>query len=144
MWALGNENKMIAIFTQLEPEIESPEIEDLYKVGTSAIIKLITRSDTMIQMVIQAIERIEITEPETENRIPIGFNLSDDNKISTTISNAVTFKRLTLGETSNNDLFKFTNELINQMELASKEINTNYKEISAKLTEQMNTGKIQE
>lgn len=42
------------------------------------------------------------------------------------------------------DLFNFTNTIIGDMERASAEINTNYAEISRKLTEQMNTGKVQE
>ena len=44
---------------------------------------------------------------------------------------------------SPNDIFAFTNDVINQMDKASKEINTNYEEISRKLTEELNTGKIQ-
>lgn len=43
----------------------------------------------------------------------------------------------------NNDLFKKTQEIIRQMELASQEIKTNYEEISEKLTRQMNTGRKQ-
>ena len=46
--------------------------------------------------------------------------------------------------TSPNDLFKFTNEIMPYMDKASKEIQTNYKEISEKLTAQMNTGRVQE
>lgn len=46
--------------------------------------------------------------------------------------------------TSPNDLFKFTNEIMPYMDKASKEIQTNYKEISEKLTKQMNTGRVQE
>lgn len=46
--------------------------------------------------------------------------------------------------TSPNDLFKFTNEIMPYMDAASKEIKTNYKEISEKLTDQMNTGRVQE
>jgi len=42
-----------------------------------------------------------------------------------------------------NDLFKFTNEVIKDMEKASTEIKTNYEEISRKLTEEFNTGKKQ-
>jgi len=45
---------------------------------------------------------------------------------------------------SPNDLFKFTNEIMPFMDKASKEIQTNYAEISRKLTEQMNTGRVQE
>ena len=41
-------------------------------------------------------------------------------------------------------LFKTTEKIIEQMDLASKEINTNYAEISEKLTKLMNTGKPQE
>lgn len=44
---------------------------------------------------------------------------------------------------SRNDLFKFTEDVINQMNLASAEININYETISKKLTEQLNTGKVQ-
>ena len=44
---------------------------------------------------------------------------------------------------SPNSLFKASQELIDYMNKASMEINTNYEEISAKLTEQFNTGKIQ-
>lgn len=46
--------------------------------------------------------------------------------------------------TSPNDLFKFTNEIMPYMDKASKEIQTNYKDISEKLTKQMNTGRVQE
>jgi hypothetical protein len=46
--------------------------------------------------------------------------------------------------TSPNDLFKFTNEIMPYMDRASKEIQTNYKEISEKLTQQMNTGRVQD
>jgi hypothetical protein len=45
---------------------------------------------------------------------------------------------------SPNDLFKFTNEIMPYMDRASKEIQTNYKEISEKLTQQMNTGRVQD
>ncbi|MCL7487054.1 MAG: endopeptidase La [Desulfobulbaceae bacterium] len=64
--ALSTENKMIAVFTQRDPEKDTPRTDDLYVVGTSAIIKLITRSDSMIQLIIQAIERIEITQAEQD------------------------------------------------------------------------------
>ena len=47
-------------------------------------------------------------------------------------------------DASPNSLFKKTQVVIEYMERASKEINTNYKDISDKLTRQMNTGKPQE
>lgn len=39
---------------------------------------------------------------------------------------------------SDNDLFKYTNEIIQTMELASKEIKVNYADVSKKLTDLMN------
>ena len=45
---------------------------------------------------------------------------------------------------SPDDLFQMTNEIIDIMNKASAEINVNYETISKKLTEQMNTGKVQE
>tara|TARA_R110000803_G_scaffold54040_2_gene110612 strand:- start:3835 stop:4041 length:207 start_codon:yes stop_codon:yes gene_type:complete len=45
---------------------------------------------------------------------------------------------------SPNELFKKTNEIMPFMDKASKEIQTNYKDISKKLTDHMNTGKPQE
>ena len=44
---------------------------------------------------------------------------------------------------SNNDLFQKSQEIIKQMQLASQEIQTNYQDISEKLTRQMNTGRPQ-
>jgi len=45
---------------------------------------------------------------------------------------------------SQNDLFKKINEIIPFMDRASAEIQTNYKDISEKLTAQLNTGRVQE
>jgi hypothetical protein len=39
---------------------------------------------------------------------------------------------------SPNDLFAMTNDILKSMELASKEINTNYETVSRKLTDLMN------
>ena len=46
-------------------------------------------------------------------------------------------------DASPNILFKKSMEIIESMEKASKEIQTNYEDISKKLTEHMNTGRIQ-
>lgn len=46
-------------------------------------------------------------------------------------------------DTSPNKLFQKTQQVIIYMEKASQEIKANYEEISRKLTEQMNTGKVQ-
>lgn len=47
-------------------------------------------------------------------------------------------------DASPNTLFKKSQEVIQYMELASKEVRTNYEDISRKLTQQMNTGRVQD
>lgn len=44
-------------------------------------------------------------------------------------------------KTSPDDIFQFTNQILEVMELARKEINVNYAKISAQLTERLNTGR---
>lgn len=39
---------------------------------------------------------------------------------------------------SDNDLFNYTNDIIKQVELAAKDINTNFEDVSKKLTDFMN------
>ncbi|MEW6518156.1 MAG: endopeptidase La [Thermodesulfobacteriota bacterium] len=62
--ALSTKNKMLAVFAQQDPAIENPRIKDLYAVGSSAMVKLISRSESMVQIIIQAVERVEIAETE--------------------------------------------------------------------------------
>jgi len=47
-------------------------------------------------------------------------------------------------DASPNSLFKKSQEVVTAMDKASIEIRTNYAEISKKLTEQLNTGRVQE
>jgi len=62
--ALSRKNKMLAVFAQRDATIESPHIKDLHAIGSSAIIKLIARSESMVHIIIQAVERVEIAETE--------------------------------------------------------------------------------
>ncbi|RJX32234.1 MAG: endopeptidase La [Desulfurivibrio sp.] len=62
--ALSTKNKMLAVFAQQDPVIENPRIRDLHAVGSSAMVKLIARSESMVQIIIQAVERVEIAETE--------------------------------------------------------------------------------
>ena len=62
--ALASKNRMLAVFAQREAGIDIPRLRDLYPVGSSAMVKLIARSESMVQIIIQAVERVEITETE--------------------------------------------------------------------------------
>ncbi|MFZ5758161.1 MAG: endopeptidase La [Thermodesulfobacteriota bacterium] len=62
--ALGSGNKMVAVLAQRDPETDDPRLRDLHQVGSSAVIQLIGRFESMTQIVIQGTERIEIAEEE--------------------------------------------------------------------------------
>lgn len=61
-YALRREDTTLAIFAQRNPDVGNPGREELYTVGTSAIVRLFARSDTAVQVFLQGVERIEITE----------------------------------------------------------------------------------
>ena len=61
-YALGREDKILAIFTQRDSQNNNPGLQDLYCVGTSAVVRLFARTDTTVQVLLQGVERIEMTE----------------------------------------------------------------------------------
>ncbi len=60
--ALNREDKLLAIFTQKEASQDDPSPEDLVRFGTKAVIKRMARNDDGLQLIIQGLERIELTE----------------------------------------------------------------------------------
>ncbi len=67
--ALKTEDKTIIVVSQRDPEQEQPTIDDLYPIGTKAVIKQIVRTDeSKIHALVQGIERavllrVEETDP---------------------------------------------------------------------------------
>lgn len=65
--ALQTEDKMILVVAQREPSIEHPGLEDLYTIGTKAVVKQIARADDGVQhVVLQGIERVALLKMEQE------------------------------------------------------------------------------
>jgi ATP-dependent Lon protease len=63
--ALASEGKEILIVSQRDPSADSPGQEDLYGVGTKALIKQITRSgDDQMEVLVVGVERVEIQSLE--------------------------------------------------------------------------------
>ncbi len=60
--ALASENRMLAIFTKKDAEIEVPKPEDLYNIGTVATVQVIGRYGAALQIVVQGVERIKIVD----------------------------------------------------------------------------------
>ena len=62
--ALAGEEKAIAVFSQRNNDAELPTRDDLYRVGTRAIIKRMARSEETIEFILQGLERIELIDIE--------------------------------------------------------------------------------
>lgn len=60
--ALNSDNKRIAIFAQKDATIENPQPADLYTLGIAANITQIARFDSIVQIIIQGVERIDIVD----------------------------------------------------------------------------------
>jgi ATP-dependent Lon protease len=58
--ASKGEEKLIAVFTQRNPDVEDPKLEDLSHFGTKAVIRRMSRTDGVVQALVQGLERIEL------------------------------------------------------------------------------------
>jgi ATP-dependent Lon protease len=58
--ASKGEEKLIAVFTQRDPDVEDPKLEDLSQFGTKAVIRRMSRTDGVVQALVQGLERIEV------------------------------------------------------------------------------------
>ncbi len=63
--ALATEEKEIIIVAQRDPNIEKPTVEDLYTVGTKAVIKRMSRpSESHMELIVLGVERVVLLKPE--------------------------------------------------------------------------------
>ena len=58
--ALARKDRTLLVLAQKNPETENPSPNDLYSIGTIAQIKLIGRSESIIQIILQGIERVKV------------------------------------------------------------------------------------
>jgi ATP-dependent Lon protease len=56
--AATSEEKELAVFTQRDPKIDAPATDDLYTVGTRAVIKRMMRGPNGIELIVQGVERV--------------------------------------------------------------------------------------
>ena len=61
-YALSREDKTLAIFAQRDAQNNNPGLRNLYTVGTTGVVRLFTRSENAVQVFLQGVERVEITE----------------------------------------------------------------------------------
>jgi len=72
--ALATEDKTILVVTQRNTEVEQPTADDLYIIGTKAVVKKMARGDAGIELLVQGLERVSLvrleqTEPYLRGRV---------------------------------------------------------------------------
>src|SRR5215510_4634718 len=73
--AMRTEDKTLLVIAQRAPDIEGPELKDLYSIGTKAVIKQIARvSEGQIHAMVQRLERVVLlrldqTDPYLVTRV---------------------------------------------------------------------------
>ncbi|MCS6852919.1 MAG: endopeptidase La [Gemmataceae bacterium] len=62
--ALSSEDKTFVAVAQRDASVDRPGPDDLYTVGTRAVVKKMARSDETVELLVQGIERVRILEME--------------------------------------------------------------------------------
>src|SRR3954466_6243134 len=62
--ALASEDKTIFVVAQRNPQVEQPTADDLYAVGTKAVIKKMARGDNGMELLVQGLERMTLVRLE--------------------------------------------------------------------------------
>ena len=70
--AVRGEEKLVAVFTQRNSAVDDPQLNDLYPVGTKAVIRRMGRAEDTIQALIQGTERIHLDGLDISNGYPRG------------------------------------------------------------------------
>ena len=75
--ALKTEEKEIVLVAQRDPQVESPQQDDLYTIGTKAVIRKSSRpNDSMMEILVLGIERVVISKLErTEPYLAVKFRV---------------------------------------------------------------------
>ena len=62
--ALGTEEKTFVVVAQRDAAVEEPGLNDLYTVGTRAVVKKMARSESTVELLVQGVERVMVLRPE--------------------------------------------------------------------------------
>jgi ATP-dependent Lon protease len=60
--AAASEDKTVFVVVQKDAQVEDPGLEDLYTIGTEAVIKRLDRAEGAIQIIVQGTRRMEVIE----------------------------------------------------------------------------------
>src|SRR5438477_12334297 len=62
--AAGTEEKQVVIVTQRDPSVEQPKAEDLYAVGTLAVIRKMAKADKTLSLIVSGVDRVALSNIE--------------------------------------------------------------------------------
>lgn len=68
--ASSSEDKRLVVASQKSDSVEDPKLEDLFQVGTLAVIKKMSRGDGAIQAIVQGQERVLLDRNESSDESP--------------------------------------------------------------------------
>lgn len=60
--AIASEDKTLCVVAQRSPDVEVPGVDDLYTVGTRAVIKKLSRAEGGIEILVQGLDRVRVIE----------------------------------------------------------------------------------
>jgi ATP-dependent Lon protease len=61
---LASEDKALVVSAQRDPANDQPGFDDLYTIGTRAVIKKMARGEGVIELLVQGVERVTLLKPE--------------------------------------------------------------------------------
>src|SRR5207245_7859664 len=62
--ALASEDKTVVVLTQRDASVEQPGTDDLYTIGTRAVIKKVNRTEGALQLLVQGLDRVAVVRVE--------------------------------------------------------------------------------
>jgi ATP-dependent Lon protease len=83
--ALESEDKTLVIATQKKPDIDDPQLDDLYQVATLAMVKRMNRAGDVVQVIVQGGARVRLVGTEPEDKyLRVKVNILPDPSDSST------------------------------------------------------------
>ncbi len=70
--ALASETKELAVFAQRDIAADVPDQDELYEIGTRAVIKRMARSEETVEMILQGVERVRLVKLEKQDPFLLG------------------------------------------------------------------------
>ncbi len=73
--AMNNHEKNIVLVTQKSAQVDDPDFNDLYKVGTVAnILQLLKLPDGTMKVLVEGASRVEINKVENNDKLSCTYN----------------------------------------------------------------------